>query len=482
MKKKSAVVESGTSPMSRRTFLQHFGGSAALLAMPFSAGMLNLQLSHSAVAASSTAQDYKAIVCLFLSGGVDSYNVLSPLEDREYADYASIRGDLALAKSALANTAIQDRSGRRFAIHPGMPEIHDLYNQGHVAFVANVGSLVEPVIDKTHFESGAALLPLGMFSHSDFQRHWQGCLPQSRSVVTGWAGRGLDMFASVTDVARFMSISVGSNSLLATGNAVSPYVVAQGGAVSLAGYGGAALQDRIYTNLVNSLYTKAISDKVKDHFAKEHYGAIGAASQFQASVDQFSRTLANGDFDIPFPKTDLGASMRMVALAIGARSGLGLPQRQVFIVTMGGWDHHDEVLSNQARMLPEVSKALHAFYAATQQLGVENGVVTFTASDFGRSLSSNGKGSDHGWGGNQLVMGGSVLGGDIYGQYPQSLSQSDLDVGRGRFIPTTSVDEYAAQLAMWFGVANKDLDKMLPNIRNFGLKISDPAPLGFLTI
>jgi uncharacterized protein (DUF1501 family) len=185
----------------------------------------------------------------------------------------------------------------------------------------------------------------------------------------------------------------------------------------------------------------------------------------------------------PFPNSTLGNQLKQVAKAIAARNTLQ-QRRQIFFVSLGGWDHHDELLNNQAQMLPALSQALDAFYRATVELGVDNDVVSFTASDFGRTLSSNGNGTDHGWGGNQIVMGGAVAGGRLYGEYPTTLrSGSDRDVGRGRLIPTTSVDEYSAELALWFGITNDTrLEQVLPNIRNFGFARGLPSgPLGCLS-
>jgi uncharacterized protein (DUF1501 family) len=262
--------------------------------------------------------------------------------------------------------------------------------------------------------------------------------------------------------------------MLQTGRNVVPYVVGADGAEILAGYGASNGVDAILTRATDSLLAQTHSDLLKRTYARVRADAIDAAIEY----NEATATVA---IATPFPATTLGLSLRQVARAIGARGALG-QHRQAFFICRRGWDHHDGVLTQQALMLPEVSQALRAFYNATVELGVADSVVTFTMSDFGRTLSTNGNGSDHAWGGNHIVMGGAVGGGRLYGEYPASLAPgSGLDVGRGRIIPTTSVDEYAAELAMWFGVANDGtLEDILPNVRNFYPRSAGRPPLGFV--
>ena len=271
-----------------------------------------------------------------------------------------------------------------------------------------------------------------------------------------------------------MNIALNNLNLFQTGVTVTPYVINEDGATTLSGYQGRGNRGRILTNITDSLLNQNYSDPLKMKHA-----ALGASS-INAAVD-FNFALDTIGMRTQFPATGLGAKLAVVARAIAARQALA-QTRQVFFVEMNGWDHHDDLLNQQALMLPELSAALKAFYNATEELGVAGDVTTFTASDFGRTLTSNGAGSDHGWGGNQIIMGGSVAGGQVYGQYPESLAQGNpLDTGRGRLIPTTSVDEYNAELARWFGIPNDSgLEIILPNIRNFYPSGSDEPPIGFM--
>ena len=457
--------------LSRRDLIKLSGGCAALSSTSILAQLLNLQLTKTAVAAEGDSSGYKALVCVFLFGGIDSHNVLTPYGD-EYAAYSDIRTNLAIPEEDLI--PIADSSGRQYGIHPGMQGVADIYNAGDAAFVANVGSLIEPT-DRASYNSRSNL-PLGLFSHSDFIQHWQTSIPQSRSAVNGWAGRMADMLTdSVNDNPHIsMNIALNSLNIMQTGSTVTPYVVSASGATTLSGYNTGNSANRIYTATTDGILGQTYSDLLEKTYADRKRGSIDGAAEFNAAVGGVELTTV-------FPGSSLAGQLKMVAKAIASRDTLS-QRRQIFFVSAGGWDHHDFLLSKQADMLPMVSGALSAFYEATKELGVENDVTAFTASDFGRTLTSNGDGSDHAWGGNHIVVGGAVNGSNVYGQYPATLdpSQNDLDVGRGRIIPTTSVDEYNAELAHWFGVPNDgSLESVLPNVRNFFSSGGAP-PLGFL--
>ncbi|MFN3193461.1 MAG: DUF1501 domain-containing protein [Aureliella sp.] len=459
--------------LDRRNFMRLSGGCAALSSTSLLSTLVNLKLTNTAVAAGGDLSGYKALVCVFLLGGYDSFNVLTPYEDDEYADYQSARTNLALPKSQLLEIAAQN--GRRFGIHEGMAEMQQLYGQGKAAFVANVGSLVEPTTKQNYSQ---VQKPLGLYSHSDLIQHWQTSVPQSRTQVTGWGGRMADMLTDQvnTHPSIAMNIALGSLNTFETGSNVVPYVVQRGsGATPLWGYPNTG------TGL-NGMYSRATDSMLGDQYSdllEKSYSTVRRSSM-EAAID-FNAATGSVEMNTEFPQTNFGRDLEMVAKTIGAQSTLG-QSRQIFFVSVGGWDHHDEVLNRQAGMLPMVSQALKAFYDATVELGVANDVTTFTASDFGRTLSSNGNGSDHAWGGNHMVMGGSVSGGDIYGDYPETLAlNNDLDTGRGRIIPTTAVDQYNAELACWFGVANDStLEDVLPNIRNFYSAGSSTPPVGFM--
>jgi uncharacterized protein (DUF1501 family) len=468
---------------SRRNFLKFSGGCAALSSTSILSTLLDLRLTKAAMAAGGDLTGYKALVCVFLHGGIDSFNMLVPYEDQEYTDYTTVRSNLAIPKASLL--MIQDRHLRRFGIHPAMPEIKTLYDGGKLAFVANLGSLVVPTT-KANYNSVPK--PVGLYSHSDLIQHWQTSIPQSRTQVTGWAGRMADM---VTDrvnhtSAISMNISLSGLNILETGQVVIPYTIGTGGATVLSGYSKTTTtpRDRLFTRYTDSVLAETYGNLLERSYAGVRRGAIDGAAMFNAATS--STTLQT-----VFPNTTLGNQLRMVARAIANRGndkslapvpGKLNVGRQIFFVVIGGWDHHSDLINAQNNQLPVVSQALKAFYDATVELGVADKVTTFTASDFARTLNSNGVGSDHAWGGNHMVMGGAVQGRHVYGTYPSTLAPGNiLDMGRGSLIPTTSVDSYNAELALWFGLNNDSyLEAVLPNVRNFYQASNQNMPIGFL--
>ena len=465
--------------LSRRDFIRASSGCAALASTSLTSSMFSLGMTNAAAAA-IPADGYKALVCIFLNGGADSFNLIVPTDDVAYTDYKTARGNLALPKKELLGIKDAADDLRSYGLHPGLAELQSLYNSGNLAFAANVGALVEP-IDLAGF-FGNQPLPLGLYSHSDQRKHWQSAEPRSRNSRSGWAGRMSEVLTnpSASNASIFANIAVGGTTLWQTGSVVSPYVVnAWSGSKRMAGYGAAGSGiglDGIYTRATDLLLKASYQDLLRDTYAVNSARAIDAAFDYQAAIGRVS---INTWF--PDPPTAIGDALRQVARAIAARAELG-QTRQVFFVNMPGWDHHDNLLAGMGALVPQLSQAMQAFYNATVELGVSNEVVSFTASDFGRTLSSNGDGSDHAWGGNQMVMGGEVNGGALYGAYPESLVLgNDLDVGRGRLIPTTSTDEFNAELARWFGIPNdSNLELILPNIRNFYSADAPGYPLGML--
>ena len=455
--------------------------------------MLNLQLSSAVMAESSSLSGYKAMVCIFLSGGNDSFNMVAPFTASEHNDYVSARGGLAdgsgggLALDRNGNGSrgpqllpIDIGGGRQLGIHATMPEIRDLYQLGDAAVVANVGSLIEPTT-KANYQSVAK--PLGLFSHADLIKHWQTAVPQSRQEVTGWGGRMAELLTPSTslDPRVSMNISIESTNTFQSGNQLVPYVVGINGASEIGGLHGSSRFNPIYEDMTNHLYpstndgvlSSLYSSMLERTLAGSRKMNLDAASHFNAAI--------SGEPTTSFPSSNLGARLKMVAKTIAGRAALG-HGRQTFFVGIGGWDHHDGLNEKQDAMLADLSQCIRAFYDETVAMGVANDVTTFTASDFGRTLSSNGDGSDHAWGGNHLVIGGGVDGGKVFGEYPESLAPgNNVELGRGRIIPTTSVDEYCAELACWFGVSASDLTDVLPNIGNFWTPGGSAGPLGFLT-
>lgn len=467
---------------SRRQFLGR-ASCAAVSSIPVLNTLMNLSFAErlSAVTAPA-ASEYRALVCIFLSGGNDSFNMLVPRDPTAYATYQASRSDLALAPNELIDihpTGLPD-----YAVHGGMPEVAALFQSGAAAFVANVGTLIEPVLNRTEVNTLAKQLPLGLYSHSDQIEQWQTSLPHQRSGI-GWAGRTADLLKGLnSNPVVPMNISLDGTNVWQTGDSVAEYSITTDGAVALQNYkSGWQQYDVVNQSLsqgVDSQLAQQYANVLMQTFNTRKKAALDAYNIFAAAT---AGSLPGG---VTFPNTFLGSRLAMVAKAIQGRSTLGAV-RQTFFINFGGWDHHSGVLTYQSQMLPQVSAAIGAFYSALVAMGVQNNVTLFTASDFGRTLTSNGQGSDHAWGGNQLVVGGSVLGQRIHGQYPSlavnpqgGTEANPLDTGSGRLIPTTSCDAFFAELALWLGVAKTDLPLIFPNIGNFYSTSSSAAPVGFM--
>ena len=462
--------------MSRRQMLKGMPKAcAALTSTGVLSQMLNMRLTNSVMADVSNVQGYKAMVCLFLFGGMDSFHMLVPNDDDGYAGYTAARGNLALAREDLLPVTSAD--GRAYGLHPGCADMQTLFNDGDLGFVANVGSLVQPTDMATY--NARAGLPVGLFSHNDQQQHWQTAVPQSRSQITGWKGRMADVLtdASNSNDAVAMNISISGLNILQSGDNVVPYVVGTSGAKKLAWYdqNNGWTPIKIYTRSIDNMVDRTYSDLMMRTHANVSRTAIDAALEFEAAT-------GGVELQTVFPSSYLGDQLKMIAKTIAASGTLG-QQRQSFFAAAGGWDHHDNMLSNTTGMFPMVSQALKAFNDAMVEIGKQDEVLLFSATDFGRTLSSNGDGSDHAWGGNSIVMGGGVQGGKVHGTFPESLAPgNDLDTGRGRLIPTTSVDEFSAEMAMWFGVPNDGyLETVLPNIRNFYSSGASAPPIGMFS-
>lgn len=443
-----------TAPTTRRTFIRQ----AACAALT-TTGILNtiLDLRRLSAAPLDTS-DYKALVCLFLYGGNDANNLIVPHDANGYASYLSARGALAIPQASLLPLTMLNGDGRDFGFHPNLPELQALFNQGKLGVVANVGTLVAPVT-RAQYLAGGAAVPPQLFSHADQSVQWQTSVPDVISK-TGWGGRMADMLQSLNAGSQIsLNISIAGTNTFEVGNTVLPYIVSPNGSVGLAGFDGSAnanVRLQAFKDLLalphNNLFEKAYSDTV---------------SRSIAANELLTSALANPPiFQIPFPASNLGQQLAMIAKLIAARTNLSM-KRQIFFCSVGGYDTHGDQLTGQANLFTELSQGLNAFYAATNQLGLAENVTTFTASDFGRTYPTNGTGSDHGWGSHQLVLGGAVQGGRLFGTFPTLAVNGPDDTGQGRWIPTTSVDEFSATLATWFGVSASDLSTVLPNIGRF---------------
>lgn len=420
-------------------------------------------------------EDYRALVCILLAGGNDSYNMLVPRGDSEYAAYASSRSNLALPQVGLLPLSQTLQTGINLGLHPAMPEVQNLYDAGQAAFLANVGTLIEPTT-LGQIQDFTARIPVGLLSHSDQIMQWQTSVPQSRAAI-GWGGKMADLLAAGNANENIsMNISLAGNNVFQAGNQTITFSVngPQGGVETLFGYGSPDPFEQIRTAAVDNILEQEYQNLFEQSYVNTINIGLNANAEYTEALQNLPPLSTNFN-----PDNRLSIDLSLVARTIAARETLQF-RRQVFFIVVGGWDHHDEVINIQNQMLGDVSQAIGEFQAAMNELGTTDCVTTFTISDFARTLTSNGNGSDHGWGGNALIVGGAVNGGEVYGLYPDLGLQSNLDVGDGILIPTTSTDEYFAELALWMGVAPSDLSLVLPNLSNFYAASSNEAPIGFL--
>ena len=456
---------------SRRQFL----GSLPCLALGTTTlynSLINLKAMNSIIGSTSIAGgEYKALVCLLLSGGNDSYNMLIPRGNAEYAEYAAVRSGLAIPQDDILPINPEVTDGREFGLHPSLTGIKNIFEQGNAAFISNVGTLVEPTT-KPGIQGGSAKLPLGLLSHSDQVMHWQTAFPQDRTNI-GWGGKMADILKSMNeDSGVSMNISLGGNNLFQRGDTVTEYAINADGGVAIAGWN----EPLPFLQMMREDITDMMNKQYEDVFRDSYSGVLKRSVE---SNEIFNAAVENTMVTTPFSNDQLSQRMRMIAQTIAARNDLGV-KRQIFFVDIGGFDNHDELINAHAGLMGRVDDALTSFYAATEELGVSDCVTTFTISDFARTLTSNGNGTDHAWGGNAIVMGGAVKGKNMYGNYPVLSLGNDIEIGGGILIPTTSADEYFAELALWFGISANDLSQILPNIGNFYDVASSDTPLGFM--
>lgn len=425
--------------------------------------------------------DYKALVCVFLFGGNDSWNMVVPTSTTEYGFYNASRGGDAGVGSGLAipkgnllpiTLAVADPTGATYGFHPNMPEMQSLFNAGHCAVLANVGPLITPTT-KAQYQQQSVPLPPQLFSHNDQQDQWHS-LRGKALLKSGWGGRVADVLAAQMGGQQLaMNVSLAGQTLFQAGEQATPYVMGSTGATTFSGFGASGVtlgRRQAFDAIANATY----GDVYERGFAAVQKRAVQYADQVNNAISTSAPFTALPDSGVTL--SPLATQLRTVAKMIRQRSMLFM-SREIFFVSTGGFDSHDNQVTDQPGLLGNISSSLKAFYDALAEIGMEGSVTAFTHSDFGRTLTSNGDGSDHAWGGVQLVVGGAVLGQKIYGQYPslQIGTSNPLDVGGGRFIPTTSADQYAASLARWFGVTTTDLNKVAPNIGNFAVQ-----DLGFL--
>lgn len=474
------------SNISRRKFIEQAScaaiGSTTLLSSILNLGMFNALASPTN--SSDTDRDYKALVCILLAGGNDSFNMLIPRGTSEYNEYAATRSGLAIPKNELHNiNPLSGTGGKLFGLHPSMEHVQELFEEGELAFLSNVGTLVEPITNAQQYNSGIKKVPLGLFSHSDQIEQWQTSVPQNRNAV-GWGGRMADILHTLnTNNTVSMNISLSGSNVFQSGNLTYEYTISNQGS-GIEGlqpfqdfYSNRGFLDRTRNAAVDSLVADTYYNVFQKTIARVTRQSIDAQKHFEEAINMAPT------FTTQFHTSNLSQSMQMIARVAAVHEQLGV-KRQTFFVSYGGWDHHDEVLESQLVMLNILSRALADFNSALKEIGLHDQVTTFTISDFGRTLTSNGNGSDHAWGSNQIIMGGAVKGQRLYGQYPDLyLTGNPLVVTkRGVLLPTTSADAFFAELALWFGVSQSDLALVLPNIRNFYPTGSTTPPIGFMNI
>jgi len=438
------------------------------------AAPLAINLAAMSEAAAFDNSDYKALVCVFLYGGNDYANTVVPYDATNYARYHQIRAGaagedqagIAIARAALTPNALTSRTPQtltddlQYALNPALTGLKGIWDAGRLAVQLNVGPLIQPTTLAQYLSTNrvANPLPPKLFSHNDQQSVWQSNGTEGSTV--GWGGKLGDIALannSNNPHSLLTCISASGNAVFVAGRDALQYQTSPNGAIRINALNNA---NPGFRDAVNALITRNST-----HVLENEYAVVTRRSiQMEGVVNG---ALTNVNPATAFPANNpLAAQLKIVARLIGARTALNV-RRQVFFVSLGGFDNHNLLMQDHPSLMARVNGALSAFYAATVELGIANRVTTFTASDFGRTLSSNADGSDHGWGSHQFVMGGAVNGGLFYGTAPRVSIQSDDQVGQGRLLPTTSVDQFAATLARWFGCSTTELPGILPNVTRF---------------
>ncbi len=438
---------------SRRNFLR-FGCcsvSTLTVASQFSRlGMIN--------ALAQSTGDYKALVCIFMFGGNDANNTVLPLSS-QYAQYAAVRGSLAIPQANIL--ACPTSSGAVYGLHPSLAPIHPLWAQRRLAIMANVGMLVRPTT-RDQYRSGAQV-PSNLFSHSDQTSQWQTAMPQGGT--TGWGGRIADKLTQygINQPSTFpLGVSVSGGAQLLNGVTTKPATVSPGQTST-------GLEGTNPNNPAMVARDVSVQELLQMDSGLALVQAASAGTSEGIRIAQIvSQATSSNPLATQFPATGIGNQLAQIARLIQVRAQLGM-RRQIFFASIGGFDTHSNQLPDHINLLTQVSNAMAAFHNATVELGVANQVTTFTESEFSRTFQpSQGAGTDHAWGGHHLLMGAAVRGGELYGTFPTLALQGPDDSGnRGNWIPTSSLDQYGATLASWFGVPPSDLLSVFPNLANF---------------
>lgn len=470
-----------TRDVTRRSLFSRLGN----LAIVGGAAPFALNLAAMGEAAAFTNSDYRALVCVFLHGGNDQGSTLIPYDSANYDLYSAIRGGgagqtaggIAYGRADLANTSLATRTpqtltdDQQYALSPYLTGLKGMWNLGRMAVQLNVGPLIQPTTLSQYQSTNrtANPLPPRLFSHNDQQSVWQSLAPEGST--TGWAGRMGDLALSGNGNSLMTCISASGNAVFLSGDQAVQYQIGSSGALPVNALKSHAFGSSGVTDALSSLISQPRANIFEEEYAKVLRRSVAWEGSVNSALSPVSLSTS---FDLDGQSNGLANQLKTVARLIGARNALGV-KRQVFFVQLGGFDTHDHQNQDHPVAMARLNEALTAFYSATVEMGVADQVTTFTASDFGRTLSSNGTGTDHGWGSHHFIVGGAVNGGRYYGTAPQVSLTSDDQVGQGRLLPTTSVDQYAATLARWFGVSSSEISTIFPNIGRFGT-----SDLGFL--
>lgn len=457
---------------SRRAFLQR----ASALSVAGAAAPWAINLAAMAEASAAGAADYKALVCVFLYGGNDYANTVVPYDTGNHAVYQQARPSFAYSRESLAATALSvaaapvDAAGfaHQYALAPTLAPLVPLFNAGKLGVLLNVGALVQPTT-KLQYTNKSVKLPPKLFSHNDQQSVWQSSSPEG--ATSGWGGRMGDLFQASNTHATFTCVNVSGNAVYLSGKSAVQYQVSTNGSVPLSG-----LKNPLFGSSAATAALRTLITQPRSHMLENEYNIVSKRS-IEANEILTGALASAPALATVFPAgNSLGDQLKLVARMISASTALGA-KRQVFFVSLGGFDTHDGMLNDHPVLMSKLGDALAAFYAATMELGVAEQVTSFTASDFGRTLTGNANGSDHGWGSMHFVMGGAVNGAKYYGTAPVVANGGPDDVGQGRLLPTTSVEQIAATVGGWLGVSDSELLSLLPNLSNYNLTV---RKLGFV--
>jgi uncharacterized protein (DUF1501 family) len=443
--------------------------------------------SLAAMAQESSGTDYRALVCIYLQGGNDGHGTVIATDTDSFNAFTQARSGapgLAYPMGNLLPITLQTpQSGRTFALNPALTGVQNLFNAGRAAIVANTGTLVVPA-NKTQINANSVVLPDSLFSHFDQTAAWQAISSNLGSGEhTGWGGAVADAIESMNMNSNsiFTCISTAGNTLFLAGNSSVQLNVTPAGPIPIAGLTQPPFGAPAGANALSSI----LSADENNLFAQEYEAVVQRSIQAQATLSTAMAQAGASGVVNPPPYLDpvskklmdnpLADSLQTVARVIAGRGSLGVT-RQIFYVQLGSFDTHNQQAQVHAQLLTQLGAALEYFDSVMVGMGLSNQVTAFTVSDFGRTLTCNSNGTDHGWGSHHFVLGGAVKGQDIYGQFPVVGVDQTNDLGEGRLIPTTSVDQYAGTLAKWFGLSDSQIREVFPNFNNFG---SDPY-LGFL--